>query len=209
MCKKKGRNYVVPSPGYKPTPLQARRVLYPAHSLSLLASLSPLSSLPLLIHSLHARACLRSILLGLIPPTHELLQKRHINPCPARRRRAADGLVGKGVVVVYDSLLLALSLLQAADRDAGADVPLGAGGRVVLPADLDVAGFGLGALVADDAADDLGPVVGEGHVAHAPVDEVLVLEVGAGRPGLGAAGAGAFVRGYEDDVVQPRWCRCR
>lgn len=47
---------------------------------------------------------------------------------------------------------------------------------------------------------------GERHVAQAPVDQVLVLEVGAAGPRLCAVGL-ARVRGDKDDVVERDWGR--
>lgn len=59
-------------------------------------------------------------------------------------------------------------------------------------------------MLANDAADDLLPVIRERDVAEAPVDNVLLLEVGAGGLSLDAAGAGALVVGDEDDVGEGR-----
>ena len=145
----------------------------------------------------------------LILPPHQPPHKRHIGPIPRhkvrrRRRRQGTGISKRilHVVLLHGLPLALLPGQQPRDRDAAARVHgalLGARRRP-LPPDLDAARHGFGILLANDAADDLGPVVRQGDVTQAPVYEVLVLEVGARGLGLHAARAGAFVGGDEDDV---------
>lgn len=139
-------------------------------------------------------------LLALIFAANELPRQGHVDPALSSRGVRRRVRIGKRIV--GDLFALALGVVcQAGDRDARGRGD-GAGGGV-LPAGLDMSRQGFRAVGTEDAADNLVRrlVVAEDDVAEAPVNEVLVLEMGAARFGLGAGGP-ALVGGDEDDVVQ-------